>query len=124
MLAFFSLSLFATNSNVCRRDFNVLRKYLPEKYEYVVKIYMGDLQKRLYEKYLQIQNIDPAGLFANFEEKILIHFSRSAGFNTAKLFADYQYLMKVWTVGFCVNDFLRDEGEFFAASMVITTAFY
>jgi len=45
------------------RDFNVLRKYLPEKYEYVIKIYMGDLQKQLYNKYLQIQNIDPTGLF-------------------------------------------------------------
>ncbi|CAF3872676.1 unnamed protein product [Adineta steineri] len=63
-----------------RRDFHVLRRYLPEKYEYVIKIYMGDLQKQLYDKYLKIQNIDP-----------------SAGFNTAKLFADYQYLMKVWT---------------------------
>ncbi|CAF2952071.1 unnamed protein product [Rotaria sp. Silwood2] len=63
-----------------RRDFNVLRKYLPEKYEYVVKIYMCDLQKQLYNKYLKIQNIDP-----------------STGFNTAKLFADYQYLMKIWT---------------------------
>ncbi|CAF3884070.1 unnamed protein product, partial [Rotaria magnacalcarata] len=62
------------------RDFNVLRKYLPEKYEYVIKVYMGDLQKQLYNKYLQIQNIDP-----------------DAGFNTAKLFADYQYLMKIWT---------------------------
>ncbi|CAF5191142.1 unnamed protein product, partial [Rotaria magnacalcarata] len=41
---------------------------------------MGDLQKQLYNKYLQIQNIDP-----------------DAGFNTAKLFADYQYLMKIWT---------------------------
>ncbi|CAF3746940.1 unnamed protein product [Rotaria socialis] len=63
-----------------RRDFNVLRKYLPEKYEYVIKVYMGDLQKQLYNKYLRIQNIDP-----------------DAGFNTAKLFADYQYLMKIWT---------------------------
>ncbi|CAF0990223.1 unnamed protein product [Rotaria sp. Silwood1] len=63
-----------------RRDFNVLRKYLPEKYEYVIKIYMCDLQKQLYNKYLKIQNIDP-----------------STGFNTAKLFADYQYLMKIWT---------------------------
>jgi SNF2 family DNA or RNA helicase len=49
--------------NISRRDFNVLRKYLPEKYEYVVKIYMGDLQKQLYNKYLEIQNIDPTGLF-------------------------------------------------------------
>jgi SNF2 family DNA or RNA helicase len=49
--------------NIFRRDFNVLRRYLPEKYEYVVKIYMGDLQKQLYNKYLEIQNIDPTGLF-------------------------------------------------------------
>jgi len=63
-----------------RRDFNVLRKYLPEKYEFVIKIYMGDLQKQLYSKYLEIQNIDP-----------------EACFNTARLFADYQYLMKIWT---------------------------
>ncbi|CAF1582131.1 unnamed protein product [Adineta ricciae] len=63
-----------------RCDFNVLRRYLPEKYEYVIKIYMGDLQKQLYDRYLKIQNIDA-----------------TAGFNTAKLFADYQYLMKIWT---------------------------
>jgi len=30
---------------------------------------MGDLQKQLYEKYLQIQNIDPTGLLANFNER-------------------------------------------------------
>lgn len=29
-----------------------------------------------------------------------------AGFNTAKLFADYQYLMKIWTVRFIYQDFL------------------
>jgi hypothetical protein len=26
---------------------------------------MGDLQKQLYNKYLQMQNIDPTGLFEN-----------------------------------------------------------
>jgi SNF2 family DNA or RNA helicase len=57
--------------NISRRDFNVLRKYLPEKYEYVVKIYMGDLQKQLYNKYLEIQNIDPTGLFFS----VLIDFN-------------------------------------------------
>ncbi|UJR34129.1 hypothetical protein I4U23_021536 [Adineta vaga] len=64
-----------------RCDFNVLRRYLPEKYEYVIKIYMGNLQKQLYDRYLKIQNIDPT----------------TGSFNTAKLFADYQYLMKIWT---------------------------
>jgi SNF2 family DNA or RNA helicase len=59
-ISFFFYNIYLNNSS---RDFNVLRKYLPEKYEYVIKIYMGDLQKQLYEKYLQIQNIDPTGLF-------------------------------------------------------------
>ncbi|CAF0741913.1 unnamed protein product [Didymodactylos carnosus] len=63
-----------------RRDFNCLRKYLPPKLEYVVKIYLGDLQRRLYLRYLEKEKIDP-----------------EAGLNTAKLFADYQYLMKIWT---------------------------
>jgi hypothetical protein len=68
---------------------------------------MGDLQKQLYEKYLQIQNIDPTGLFDNISEHFSSNFFVLAGFNTAKLFADYQYLMKIWTVRFLLQDSLE-----------------
>ena len=85
---------------IASRDFNVLRKYLPAKYEYVIKIYMGDLQKQLYSKYLELQNIDPTGAYEGEVFSLRHTFAHlpSAGFNTAKLFADYQYLMKIWTV--------------------------
>jgi hypothetical protein len=86
---------------------------------------MGDLQKKLYEKYLEIQNIDPTGLFLQIvdeKKKILIRFFL-AGFNTAKLFADYQYLMKIWTVRFLVENYL-EINLICLASMVITTIFY
>ncbi len=63
---------------------------------------MGDLQKKLYNKYLEIQNIDPTGLFQILLLNLSNQFFCLAGFNTAKLFADYQYLMKIWTVRFII----------------------
>ncbi|CAF3346610.1 unnamed protein product [Rotaria socialis] len=63
-----------------RRDFEVLRAFLPPKFEYAVKIKCTPLQQELYRTYLLIQNIDP-----------------TARLNMAKLLGDYQYLMKIWT---------------------------
>ncbi|CAF2881288.1 unnamed protein product [Rotaria sp. Silwood2] len=63
-----------------RRDFDVLRSFLPPKFEYAVKIKCMPLQQELYQTYLLIQNIDP-----------------TARLNMAKLLGDYQYLMKIWT---------------------------
>ncbi|CAF3972579.1 unnamed protein product [Adineta steineri] len=63
-----------------RRDFDVLRSFLPPKFEYAVKIKCTPLQQELYRTYLLIQNIDPG-----------------ARLNMAKLLGDYQYLMKIWT---------------------------
>ncbi|CAF1224117.1 unnamed protein product [Rotaria sordida] len=63
-----------------RRDFDVLRSFLPPKFEYAVKIKCMPLQQELYQTYLLIQNIDP-----------------TARLNMAKLLTDYQYLMKIWT---------------------------
>ncbi|CAF4685594.1 unnamed protein product [Rotaria sp. Silwood1] len=63
-----------------RRDFDVLRSFLPPKFEYAVKIKCMPLQQELYRTYLLIQNIDP-----------------TARLNMAKLLTDYQYLMKIWT---------------------------
>ena len=63
-----------------RRDFDVLRSFLPPKFEYAIKIKCMPLQEKLYRKYLLIQDINP-----------------SSRLNVAKLFSDYQYLMKIWT---------------------------
>ncbi|CAF1123246.1 unnamed protein product [Adineta steineri] len=63
-----------------RRDFDVLRSFLPPKFEYAVKIKCMPLQEELYRTYLSIQNINP-----------------TCRLNVAKLFSDYQYLMKIWT---------------------------
>ena len=59
---------------------------------------MGDLQKQLYNRFLEIQNIDPTGLLIFWGNLFLYRIVCLAGLNTAKLFADYQYLMKIWTV--------------------------
>ncbi|CAF0981206.1 unnamed protein product [Adineta ricciae] len=63
-----------------RRDFDVLRSFLPPKFEYAVKIKCTPVQQELYRTYLLIQDIDP-----------------TSRLNMAKLLGDYQYLMKIWT---------------------------
>jgi transcriptional regulator ATRX len=71
---------------VGRKDYSLLKKYLPPKFEYIINIRLSDLQSRLYYLYLQ--------------EKVAIK-QRSPvlkkDFKSAKLFADYQYLQKIWT---------------------------
>ena len=100
-----------------RRDFDVLRSFLPPKFEYgndghecndersfplislAVKIKCQPLQEELYRTYLLIQDIDPTSRLSNvsFCNEI---FSRGVSLDMAKLLGDYQYLMKIWTVSF------------------------
>ncbi|CAF1168970.1 unnamed protein product [Adineta ricciae] len=63
-----------------RRDLDVLRAFLPPKFEYTIKIRCRPLQRKLYESYIHGQI-----------NAISVHL------NVAQLFADYQYLMKIWT---------------------------
>jgi len=62
---------------VQRRDYYVLKEFLPKKYEYVLSIKLSDLQVKLYQKFLQ--RVSGNG-------KIM-----------SKIFESYQTLKKVWT---------------------------
>lgn len=62
---------------VQRRDYNVLREFLPKKFEYVLSIKLSDLQVKLYQKFL---------------DRV-----KSNGGAMSKLFECYQTLKKVWT---------------------------
>ncbi|CAF3826502.1 unnamed protein product [Rotaria magnacalcarata] len=64
-----------------RRDFEVLRSFLPPKFEYTIKIKCRPMQRKLYETYLMLQNSNAI----------------NTNLNMTKLFSDYQYLMKIWT---------------------------
>lgn len=65
-----------------RKDYSLLKDYLPPKFEYIINIRLSDLQTNLYKIYLNNQQ-DPN--------------SPKRDFKSMKLFADYQYLQKVWT---------------------------
>ena len=62
---------------VQRRDYNVLKEFLPKKFEYVLSIKLSDLQIKLYQKFL---------------DKV-----KARGKAMSKLFECYQTLKKVWT---------------------------
>ncbi|CAF0874190.1 unnamed protein product [Rotaria sordida] len=64
-----------------RRGFDVLRSYLPPKFEYAVKIKCRPMQRTLYETYINYHRMN------SFNDNLKL----------AKLFSDYQYLMKIWT---------------------------
>ncbi|BFZ14845.1 hypothetical protein BsWGS_17884 [Bradybaena similaris] len=67
---------------VQRRDYSALTKFLPPKQEYVISVRLTNIQIELYEKYLEITGQGLDGVFSN---------------KGARLFADYQNLMKIWT---------------------------
>ncbi|GFS20517.1 alpha thalassemia/mental retardation syndrome X-linked homolog [Elysia marginata] len=67
---------------VQRRDYSALTKFLPPKQEYVISVRLTDVQIDLYEKYLQMSGQGVDGIFTN---------------KGARLFSDYQNLMKIWT---------------------------
>jgi transcriptional regulator ATRX len=71
---------------VDRKDYSLLQEYLPPKYEYIINIRLSDLQSKLYELYLKQQ--------VNQEQRLSV---LKKDFHSAKLFADYQYLQKIWT---------------------------
>jgi len=66
---------------VDRKDYSLLRDYLPPKFEYIINIRLSDLQTKLYEIYLENQ----------------MKINAKKDFKSSKLFADYQYLQKIWT---------------------------
>jgi transcriptional regulator ATRX len=71
---------------VDRKDYSLLKAYLPPKYEYIIKIRLSDLQSKLYELYLE--------KIVNKEQRLS---SSRKEFQSAKLFADFNYLQKIWT---------------------------
>ena len=72
-----------------RKDYSLLKQYLPPKFEYIINIRLSDLQSRLYEIYLKQQ--------VSQEQRSLV---LKKDFKSSKLFADYQYLQKIWTYDF------------------------
>ncbi|RUS80227.1 hypothetical protein EGW08_012023 [Elysia chlorotica] len=67
---------------VQRRDYSALTKFLPPKQEYVISVRLTDVQIDLYDKYLQMSGQGVDGVYNN---------------KGARLFSDYQNLMKIWT---------------------------
>ena len=77
---------------VQRRDYHVLKEFLPTKFEYVLSIKLSDLQIKLYQKYL-----DKA---------------KASGSTMSKLFECYQTLKKVWTHPWLLEiDALKNEKD-------------
>ena len=71
---------------VDRKDYSLLKEYLPPKFEYIINIRLSDLQSTLYYQYLQVKVAEKQRSPDSTE-----------GFRTSKLFSDYQYLQKIWT---------------------------
>ena len=71
---------------VDRKDYFILKEYLPPKFEYIINIRMSDLQSRLYEIYLK-QKVNDKQRSSAFKKD----------FKSVKLFADYHYLQRIWT---------------------------
>jgi transcriptional regulator ATRX len=74
----------ALDGCVNRKDFSVIRKYLPPKNEYVLSIRLSEKQINLYRSYLVnhrgIENISNLGKVGG-----------------TQLFADFQMLSRIWT---------------------------
>lgn len=71
---------------VDRKDYSLLREYLPPKYEYIINIRLSDLQSKLYQLFLEKA--------VNKEQRTL---GTRKDFQSAKLFSDFHYLQKIWT---------------------------
>ncbi|KAF0311885.1 Transcriptional regulator ATRX [Amphibalanus amphitrite] len=63
------------NSVVQRRDYNVLMPFLPPKLEFTLMVKLSDLQKKLYQNYLE----------------------KARSSSTRKVLSDFQALSRVWT---------------------------
>ncbi|CAF1015945.1 unnamed protein product [Adineta ricciae] len=70
-----------------RKDYSLLKEYLPPKFEYIINIRLSDLQTNLYDLYLKYQQ----------QQQQQNALTMKKDFKSAKLFADYQYLQKIWT---------------------------
>nr|CAD35753.1 X-linked nuclear protein [Dugesia japonica] len=77
---------------VHRRDYSALVKYLPPKYEYVVKIRLSDIQVQLYRQYISICKD-----------------------NKHSLFQDHLTFSRIWTRPFviCMHQEIMDKKMFF-----------
>ncbi|CAF5056808.1 unnamed protein product, partial [Rotaria sp. Silwood1] len=82
---------------VDRKDHSLLKEYLPPKFEYIINIRLSDLQSRLYYLYLQVK-------VARKQCSPIL----KKDFKSAKLFADYQYLQKIWTHPFLLYPYFID----------------
>ncbi|XP_056011590.1 transcriptional regulator ATRX-like isoform X2 [Ostrea edulis] len=86
------------NGCVQRKDYSSLTKYLPPKHEYVIAIRLSPMQISLYENYLRL---------AGFGTDSAPRANRGA-----KLFADYQALMRIWTHPWVMKmDEIRQENK-------------
>lgn len=80
-----------------RKDYSALTKYLPPKHEYVISVRLAPVQCDLYSKYLEL---------GGYGEGDMV---RSKG---AKLFSDYQALMRIWTHPWVLKlDEIRQENK-------------
>ncbi|WAQ98083.1 ATRX-like protein [Mya arenaria] len=85
------------DGSVQRKDYSALTKYLPPKFEYVVSVRLSKVQMQLYEKYLELSGIMGADM------------TRTKG---ARLFKDYQALMRIWTHPWVMKlDEIRQENK-------------
>ena len=83
---------------VQRMNYDILRKYLPSKYDYVLFVQMSDIQRQLYNKFLDlIQFRHENGNNCNF-------------YNTA-LFANQQIMRMIWTHPYCLVLRNRDKNS-------------
>lgn len=80
------LVLYVTfvSSLLQRRDYSALTKFLPPKFEYVIAVRLSKVQIELYRSYFSMK-----GLMAGDNWTVIT--------KGAKLFSDYQALMKIWT---------------------------
>ncbi|KAH9519843.1 hypothetical protein Btru_071052 [Bulinus truncatus] len=77
-----ALASFFCSLCFLRRDYSALTKFLPPKQEYVISVRLTNIQIELYEKYMELTGQGADGVFSN---------------KGARLFTDYQNLMKIWT---------------------------
>ncbi|XP_077983732.1 uncharacterized protein LOC144438534 [Glandiceps talaboti] len=82
---------------VQRKDYTALTKFLPPKHEYVVSVRLCEVQRKLYEHYMNTVSSRGTGT------------GRGGG---SGLFADYQVLMRVWTHPYILRlGTIRDENR-------------
>jgi len=72
---------------VQRMDYSVLIPFLPRKHEYVIKIRLSSLQRKLYQHFLST----------------FVYAEGSLGKKGVSLFSDYQALMRIWTHPWCLK---------------------